>query len=219
MNHSLFIILLVTIPFSITTGQKADTIYFNKEDIQVNSKEFFYYRIASQENGVINVSDYFKSGSLKMTGAYKSFDFKDEIGPFYYYKNKKLKQLELNNPTMHPEIYKKFRERLDFIPFLPDTLKLVVIFSANGKVKEAGFVQECCEKFSQWFYFFGDKTIYLITYKGSKRNGPFNVYRNKILVFSSNYKNEMLDGPRQRFDYDGKLIVTEYFSNGKKITK
>ncbi len=73
--------------------QKTDTVYFNSKWEQVTKEKFDYYRTSTNESGLINVTDYWKSGEVQMTGIYESLEPKVQHGDFiWYFKNGNIRQ-------------------------------------------------------------------------------------------------------------------------------
>jgi protein TonB len=90
MNSRAIISLIFLLVLSFHSyGQVLDTIFYDanwKESVKANSS---YYRILlKKEDGKFNVTDYFKSGEIQMTGTLKSHDPDVKDGDFvFYYKN------------------------------------------------------------------------------------------------------------------------------------
>ena len=68
-----------------------DTVFYDKDWEQSNPENASYYRVISSDSGreiQYQVKDYYISGSIQMTGAYKSIYPDNKTGPFnYWYEN------------------------------------------------------------------------------------------------------------------------------------
>jgi len=86
MKSFLFLSLLALwVPSQSILAQKK--IYYDKDWEKCKEKNASYYRLVGEKDasGNIKVEDYFMDGTLQMSGAYTSTDFKVKEGPFKYY--------------------------------------------------------------------------------------------------------------------------------------
>ena len=99
MKKIFVLLLTLFIGFNLCFGQNIDTTYFDKNWNSTASKNYKYYRVAKRDSDFIKVTDYERNGDIQMTGGYKTFEFENETGPFYYYKNNLLTGFELYEPS------------------------------------------------------------------------------------------------------------------------
>jgi antitoxin component YwqK of YwqJK toxin-antitoxin module len=220
MRNFLILFILFTADFQYVTSQRIDTIYYDKKWNSTTKKAFKYYRITRQDSNKVAIFDYYKSGRIQMSGGYKSFDFKEETGPFNYYKKNRIYHIQLYEPSKYPSFLLKFKGVLENVPQQPDSLYLSIYFNRNNTVNSIGYVSECCYYFGPWFYFSkkGD-LIYMSTYFNDKLNGPHFVYINDKIWYSGTYKNGKRDGEWKFYFFDGVLKKTVYYDSGKVIKK
>jgi hypothetical protein len=220
MRH--FLILLFYFLFNATyiNGQQIDTIYFNKNWIQTTGKSFKYYRIARQDSNKIAVYDYYKSGRLQSSGAYTTFEFNKETGPFYYFKKNRLYHMEIYEPTKYQNNLSKFTSILALFPPQADSLNLSIFFYKNKKIKSIGYVSECCFTFGPWISFsrHGD-LLEMVTRYNNKLDGPYFMYKDNKIVVSGSFKDDKRDDEWKFYDSGGILRNTIYFKTGKKVKK
>lgn len=213
------ILILSSFCFELIMSQRIDTIYYNNKDKIASKNKFDYYRIARQDTDRVRVFDYYKSGKIRMSGAFRSFNFEEEIGPFYYYSKKdKITQLEVHQPSLYPEIYSKYKNYLDNIPKQPDSLKLIIRFHNNLTVRSIGYVSDCCYYFGPWFFFTKKgEPMYLVTYLSNSRNGTYIMFIDHKPYIKGQYINNEKDGLWTYYDFNEKVRKTVVYNNGKKI--
>jgi len=101
--------ILVVIFLNVITVQSqiSDTTYFDKEwKLTTKVKKSHFYRVAisnkDDSTALINVTDYFKNGTIQMKGAYSSLNPEIKQGKFeWYYPSGKIKRESLyRNDTL-----------------------------------------------------------------------------------------------------------------------
>jgi antitoxin component YwqK of YwqJK toxin-antitoxin module len=198
--------------------QEKDTTYFDKNDRITMSSNFHYYRVSEEKNGLVEVIDYRKPNQILMTGSYRSQYFNDPIGPFYYYKNNKLDQIEIFEPSKYPEVLSKYNDILKHIPKKPDSLHLVIRYFSNQRLRSVGYVSECCYNYGVWYFSSKNKNrTYFATYDNNKLNGPLEMYNKGKFKYSQNYLNDKLDGEWKSFTKDGALKSKTFWKNAKIV--
>ncbi|MGA1977990.1 MAG: hypothetical protein ABSG89_09070 [Bacteroidales bacterium] len=220
MKKIIIITILLITSLDFLYSQRIDTTYYNKKDQRVSRKKYCYYRVASQDSDRVKVFDYFKSGSIKMSGAYTSFDFSKEIGPFCYYSKNAIKQIEVHQPSLYPEIYNKFKNYIDKIPKQPDSLKLIITFYKNNSIYGIGYASECCFWYGPWYYFTkkGEPMI-MYTYQFNNLDGPFVWFINYKPIIKGEYKNNKKDGKWLYYDNKEKIIKILIYKDGKVVER
>ena len=108
MNRLLTICLMVFASLSSNCQTQIDTMYFSSKWEQSNSDNYTYYRVYFKDlDGLYICKDYWKDGTLQMSGMYRSFDPQVREGRFTYYSkngNIREKQTYVNNKIVG-EIY------------------------------------------------------------------------------------------------------------------
>ena len=218
MKTSLTTILIFTLFEIVSVGQKIDTTYYDWRDRKTTNKRYLYYRVARQDSNVVRVFDYYKPGQLKMSGGFKTFEFLEKTGPFNYYSNNRITHIELYEPSKYPNFLLKFKSILENFPPQPDSLKLEIFYYKNLNIKAIGYISECCHRFGQWYFFSEDNKLKEIAnFINDKYDGPFIYFPDNYLGLIGSYKNNKKDGEWKYFSREGKLILTEYYLNNKKI--
>ncbi|MES2829483.1 MAG: energy transducer TonB [Bacteroidota bacterium] len=87
MKSTLFIsTILVTLLSTASYGQKTDTLFYDGNWKATTKSNQVYYRIATPtDDGHFLVKDYYKDGSLHMTGAFKTLSPEVKDGEFTWY--------------------------------------------------------------------------------------------------------------------------------------
>ena len=155
-----------------------------------------------------------------MSGGYKTFDYIDATGPFYYYKKNRIDNMELYEPSKYPNILAEYKSVLENIPRQPDSLKLYVGFFKNKRVSVIGYISKCCYSFGPWLYLTRTgKPSYSLTYESNIRNGPFVFYgSDSEILISGFYKNNKKDGKWLHY-FNGKLEHTTTYVNGNIVDR
>jgi antitoxin component YwqK of YwqJK toxin-antitoxin module len=218
MKEIILTVTLALVSQSLVFSQRIDTIYYNGKDEVVTENKYKYYRLARQDSDRIRVFDYSKHGRIKMSGAYKTSDFSEEIGPFYYYSRNRITQLEIHQPSQYPDIYLKYRNFLANIPQQPDSLKLMVTYHKNNSVRSIGYVSDCCLFTGPW-YFFTKKgePSYMLTYEYNNLNGLYIMFYDDVPFIKGEYRNNRKDGEWLYYYLDGKVRKTILYQDGKVI--
>jgi antitoxin component YwqK of YwqJK toxin-antitoxin module len=199
--------------------QIADTIYYDNDWIQTSSKRYSYFRIVTDCEGLVCVSDYCRSGELQMTGTYKSFDFVDAVGPFRYYKKNKLTKLVLYQPFLYTDLLAEFEKELKYIKDTATVYSLSVTYGKQGRIKRIGFMSDECNRIGAWLFYFGrsDFPTYLVDIQNNEFNGRYIMYNKKgVPDIIGNYKMGKRHGQWDYLD-NGQSFSTYYYENGKKI--
>lgn len=213
---TLFLCLLSLI--SNCNCQKIDTIYYDKNWNETNYNNCKYYRIASQHSDIVKVVDYYKNGQIQMTGAFKSFDFEEETGPFYYYKKNKLTIFELYEPSRYPELLLSLKNTLERIPPQPDSLHLSISYYKNRKIESMGYFSDCCIRNGIWVYYSKNgKEEVVESFRNNLADGLLIVYRLNKLWSTIDYKDGKRDGEWRFYDKNEKVTKIIKYRNGEKI--
>ncbi len=170
-----------------------DTVYFDSSWEQINPENAKYYRIISNDTtGKIqfSVRDYYISGSIQMTGNFKSINPDYRLGIFYYYyENGKTKVVcnYLNN-------------KLDGDYFE---------FYNNGQLKSSKNYRNGLLEGVQKSWSIEGIVTKKVEYKNGEKNGKFSTYyKNGQLIRRDVYKNnELIKG--KCFTHEGR--DTSYF--------
>jgi hypothetical protein len=212
MKTYIFLIYLLISWTNYCSSQTIDTIYYNKNDQIASPKNFNYYRIARQDSGIVKVFDYDKSGKMKMSGGFKSFDLNDPTGPFYYYKKNRIEKLDLFEPSKYQEILANYTGQLKNIPRQPDTLNLRIFFYNNKKVKWIGYITKK-GIYSGPGVFFTDKgelSSMFTSFKGIL-NGECTYYKNNKIIITGSFKDGKPNGKWLYYSKDGKIRKTNIY--------
>ena len=218
MKKIFVLLLTLFIGFNLCFGQNIDTTYFDKNWNSTASKNYKYYRVAKRDSDFIKVTDYERNGDIQMTGGYKTFEFENETGPFYYYKNNLLTGFELYEPSRYPKIYSSLNEIVKRIPQQPDSLILDINYFKDQTIKSIGYRHKCCDLIGTWFYFSKNgKYVTEESYKNNVGDGSSTVYFLNKIIISGNWKDGKKDGEWIFRFYDGQLRKTEVYQDGQKI--
>jgi len=122
MKLNLIIALILLIP-SIGLAQNEkykDTVYFDSKWKECSKEASTYYRTFSEssikykDKYLIQITDHYKTGEIQMVGYLQSFDSKDKIGLYSYYKkNGKTKFKVLHNINNTIELFKSMKVYLN----------------------------------------------------------------------------------------------------------
>jgi hypothetical protein len=217
-----FITIWITLLFNnVISAQIGDTIYFDKKFVETSSSDYAYFRLSAKYGDIIKVTDYFSDGKIQMTGGFKSLDFIEPTGPFFYYNKKgRITELEVYEPKMYPGILSDFIKLGISIPDDNDSLMIDGYYHKNGKIHGMGFAKDPCTAHGTWLYFNKHGNIYCqINFLNSKRNGKYILYDNFGIPFLEGYyKDGERDGPWEYFSYHSTQIrKTKFYKNGEKI--
>lgn len=219
MEKCLWIIAFLIMLPRILVSQQTDTIYFDKNWNQATSKNYKYYRIATQKTNLVEVVDYTKSGSVQMTGAYRNMDFSEKIGPFQYYKRDRLEILKIYSPTKYPEILEKYPTQLKYLYVLSDSLILEFRYFKNGRINGIGNMIDECTYSGPYLSFKKNNDIPFCSaeFQNNVRHGKYVwYYRDGSLFLSGEYKNGEKNGVWE-WMFDGRLSKTDFWIDGKKV--
>jgi hypothetical protein len=219
MKNTLLFIMLFFVKICLCTGQKIDTVYYTLFYKNASPKRYAIYRVVRNDSGIVKVFDYYKGGSIIMSGGFKSTDFKERTGPFRYYTNSKLKEFRLYEQSKYPEALMPFKVLLEKIPNQSDSLYLVMYFYRNKNIRSAGYRSECCKLVGTWLFFTEDgKSVMLENYKNNIIDGPVYGYDNGFNWLLGQYKEGKRDGDWVYYYVDDHTFYKKViYKDGKKI--
>jgi antitoxin component YwqK of YwqJK toxin-antitoxin module len=221
-EHISILIFLFSVSISIN-AQQIDTIYYDNNWNVSNSKNYKYYRLFVEIDGEVKVTDYYRNGNIQMTGGYKSVDFKEPTGPFFYYdKKSKLTSLELYEPHLYPQIRAKLNKSEVKIPEIEDlSAILYVTYYKNETIRTIGYGFDKCTAHGTWLYFTKKGNLmFKYNYFLNEEDGECVWYwDNGKKWIIGNYKNGLKEGPWKHYNADGTLTKTVIFIEGKKLEK
>jgi antitoxin component YwqK of YwqJK toxin-antitoxin module len=211
--------LLLFIQSNAIIAQKMDSMYFDKNFNVTKSKNFEYYRLYASINGVVKVTDYYKNGKVQMTGGFKSIDFKERIGPFYFYDRKgHVEEIQIYEPSKYPQIVSEINNSGIKLAPVADSLIFLASFYKNGNIQDLGYGMNFCNVTGTWLFFESNgKLEEIINYRDNIRDGDyFHYFLNRIKIIG-HYHDGKEDGAWEYYNYHGQLYLTNYYSNGEKI--
>ena len=132
--------LLVVCSYTLNSAaQDIDTIYYDDNwEMIDNVKEAVYYRVYANEkneDGLYDLSDYFISGELQMTGQYTDIAHEDRTGEFLSYFE--------NGQMEYKAYYKNNRLEGEYQSWYEDgTVKSEVMYKRGRRVDEAKYYFE-----------------------------------------------------------------------------
>jgi antitoxin component YwqK of YwqJK toxin-antitoxin module len=219
MEKCLCIIAFLIMLPRILVSQHTDTTYYDKDWNQTSSKNYKFYRIATEKPNLVEVVDYTKSGSVQMTGAYSTMDFSEEIGLFSYYKKDRVYRSQLFKPNNYPDILERFTSQLKYLGVLSDSLRLNFYFYKDGRINKIGFMIDDCTYTGTWI-FFDRKHNYptaLTDYHNAVQHGRYIIYdRQGGILLSGEYRSGKKNGPWEWF-FDGKVFKTVFWVDGDRL--
>lgn len=195
-------------------AQLIDTIYVDRCGYQATKQDYDYYQVLEQENDLIKVTGYKKSGRKFMEGHLRAVT-QEKTGAFYYYKKNRLYETELYEIDKNPDIKENYKDVLTYFPDISDSEILVIRSNKNGKIKYLGINEGCMSK-GIWYYFFDGELSYTLTYRDNILDGPAIDYWDKKPYRTGFYKNGKKDGDWRYYDENCKLTKTVRYVNGKK---
>jgi antitoxin component YwqK of YwqJK toxin-antitoxin module len=203
-----------------SAGQKIDTVYYNAQWDVTTKDNFKYYRLFTNIGDTIKVTDYYKNGTIQMTGGYKEREFINPIGMFIYYDRKRNKtQIEIFEPSKHPEICSKYIPIPENIGSKADSIILFVAFYNNKNIKCFGYELNKSNRIGQWVFKDRKGRIMMIeSYQDNRLEGPYRCYYSNILFISGQYINNKKDGEWSLYhSVNGSLVKKVIFKDGKRI--
>jgi len=204
-------------------AQQIDTVHYDRNWNVTSSDNFKYYRLFVEIDGEVKVTDYYRNGKIQMTGGYKSVDFKEPTGPFFYYdRMSKLTNLELYEPDLYPQIRAKLNKSDVKIPEIEDlSAILYVTYYKNETIRTIGYGFDEFTAHGTWLYFNKKgNLIFKYNYFLNEEEGECVWYWNNGKPWIiGNYHNGVKEGPWKHYWTDGNLIRTEIFIEGKKVEK
>jgi len=219
MKTVLMLLSLLIFFLDYTAGQNRDTIYHDKNWDEINYKNFKFYRIAFQDRGVVHVNDYYKTGKIKMTGTYKSFNFQDKTGQFLYYKeNGHFFRQDIYEPFKYPSLLSQFKDYLNLLSPMPDSINIVISYRKNGAIWGIGYVSDSCDNRSRWLYISKKGDLYFqMSFINNKKDGRFISYNSNKICTVGQFKNGQKNGEWVFYDLDGRIIKKTNYLYGKDI--
>jgi hypothetical protein len=201
------------------TGQRRDTIYYDKNWKEVERKSYKFYRVAFQYNGIVQVTDYFKSGKVQMSGTYKSFKFDDPTGQFFYYsKNGHFYQQTIYEPLKYPAILSPFIDYLNLISPLPDSIHIKINYRKRGSIWGIGYILDPCCCRSRWLYLSNRGDLWFqISYLNTKFDGIYIEYNSNKISTTGQYVTGKKNGEWGYYNQDGTINKKVNYLNGKEI--
>jgi periplasmic protein TonB len=110
MKIKLSILALTVFTAAAASGQDvpADTIYYTANGKKAKASEAKYYRVAKKEKDKYVVKDFYMTGTLQMTGTYRTLEpaVKDGIFEYYNEQGKKTSKAEFKNDTLENDMVK-----------------------------------------------------------------------------------------------------------------
>jgi antitoxin component YwqK of YwqJK toxin-antitoxin module len=206
-------------PISIE-AQKIDTIYYDANWIISSCKNYKYYRLYTQIHDLVQVTDYYKNGKIQMTGSYKSIEFKDRTGPFFYYDEKaRLTKLTIYEPLNYPDIIQEINNTGITVPPVSNAMYFWAYYYKNGKIQSLGYSSDQCMMQGTWLYFFENGELFnRVNYLNNLENGESLWYFYNLKPYVKGYYIDgQKDGHWEYYDINGKIKKTVRYSNGKKI--
>ena len=218
-EHTSIFLLFFSLSISVH-AQQNDTIFYDKGWNETNANNCKFYRLYVNIEDVIKVTDYYKNGKIQMTGGYKSLDFKEPTGPFFYYNRKsKLTGLELYEPHLYPIIQAKLNTSGVKIPEIEDlSAILFVTYDKNDKIRVIGYGFDKCTAHGTWLYFNKKgNLIFKYNYFLNEKDGEcvcYSFYGTPMII--GNYKNVKKVGAWEYRSPDGNVYKTINYIDGKK---
>lgn len=201
-------------------AQKVDSIYYDKNGNKSTRKDFKYYRLYVQIGDLVKVTDYYKNGRIKMTGGYKSKDFIEATGPFFYYdKRKRITELKIFEPIKYPSIVSEINKTGIDIPIISDSLFFRAFYYKNGTINSLGYGTNFCSWQGTWLYFRKNGDLdSKVNFLNDRPDGEYVYYFNSFCPFIKGYyKDGKREGNWEYFNPSGKLTKTVRYFNGNKI--
>ena len=192
-NKSLVFSILALLTFPVS-GQKTDKIFYENECTVGSIDHYKFYRLLSTVGDTIKVTDYYKNGSIRMTGAYKEKECINPVGIFVHRDKKhNVTELEIFQPKNYPEIVSKYLPIPKDINSESDSLLLLVGFYKNKNIKCYGYELPRYNRIGLWI---------------------FKDVKGEVMMIES-HKNNMLEGPFQAY-YKGKQTISGQYLYGHK---
>jgi antitoxin component YwqK of YwqJK toxin-antitoxin module len=213
-------IILISILNNCIQAQKVDSIFYDKDWNKSIINDFKYYRLYVQVGSLIKVTDYYKNGRIQMTGGFKSINFTEPTGPFFYYdKKKRISELKIFEPKNYPSIVSEINNSGIAVPFISDTLFFRAFYYKNGKIKSLGYGTNLCSWQGTWLYFRKNGDLdSKVNFLNDRPNGEYGYYFNSLCPFIKGYyKDGKREGNWEYYNLSGQLTKTVRYFNGNKI--
>ena len=218
MKKTVTAMLALSFCFTVSTGQRVDTLYYDKNENPATKKHYNFYRVATQDSDFVKVIDYSKSGDVLMTGGYKSIQLTEKTGPFYHFTGNRLILFELYEPSKYPELLKPLESVMALIPKQNDSLHLEVFFYKNLQIDAVGYRNSCCILHGTWIYFSRNgKEMTIQSYNYNKREGPVSIYYKDKLFLTGYFSDGKESGEWKYYLVDGKVYRTKTYLDGKRV--
>lgn len=211
--------LLLIFCSDYSAGQRRDTIYYDKNWKEIENKNYKFYRVAFQYEGIVQVTDYYKFGKIQMTGTYKTFNFKDPTGQFFYYKkNGYFDQQTIYEPFKYPDLLSPIHDYLNLISPLPDSFSIQISYRKRGSIWGIGYVSDSCSCRSRMLYMSNKGNLWFqMSYLNNKSDGRFIKYYSNKIGITGQFKTGKKNGEWVFYNQDGTVQRKENYLNGEKI--
>jgi antitoxin component YwqK of YwqJK toxin-antitoxin module len=219
MKNMLSICFLLIICRDYSSGQKIDTIYYDKNWKETGNKSYQFYRIASESNGIVKVTDYYKSGKIQMSGTYNSFAFDARKGVFIYYKKDgHINYKVIYEPINNSELLSPYTNYLNLISPLTKSYHVAIEYRNNGSIWGIGYVSDSCSCISRFLYMSNKgKLWFQMSFLYKTPDGPHIDYiKNKVYI-TGQYKRGKRIGEWVFYNRDGSVIKRKSYDNGKLL--
>lgn len=191
--------------------QNIDTIFYDKNLNKASLKNYKYYRLVRHDADKVKVFDYSKSGQIQMSGSYKSIDFIDKTGPFFYYKGNRIEKLDIYEPFKYPEIVASYNSILTNLQQQPDSLNIRVLFHKNKRVRWIGYITKNEIYFGPGVFFTKKgQPKSMFTYNNGNLNGECVYYKKNRITMSGSFKDGKPYGEWHYYSKDGDIRKVLY---------
>jgi len=220
---SLLVFLSVTVK-----GQNLDTVYFDIDWQKIEDGDYRFYRIASPEDTLIKILDYYKNGSLQWKGRIKkdftlinkgTFEGEERGKCEFYFKSGTVEIMEVYQPLKNlTDIVEFYKEPITDSSSLTN-LHFTVYFFKNSKVRSFGFEDLQQNRYQTWFFYSRNGRLTSKEEYGDDPNSFLNVLYNQQgnVIVSCEYKNGKRDGAYKYYWSSGLFFQTGKYEGGKKV--
>ena len=172
--------------------------------IIINFLFFITVYSQAQTNGGTNLIDakgrkqgvwrkYYSNNRLRFTGKFINNHPVDTFK--FYYESGKLKGLKI------------YSEKTKLVPSF--------MFYEDSTLMMKGFYRDTI-KDSTWIYYVSKVPIYIVSYKNGKKNGVAKTFNREGKILEEiTWKNDLKEGPWNRFHPDGKLYIKSFYQKNK----
>lgn len=210
------------VEYSEGIGKKiGDIVYYDENWKETTVGNHTFYRVFTtshfvfNEEKLIKVTDYYKSGKLQMTGYVSNKDSLDYMGLKTHYK-------ENGNVTGKDLIY--YRQSIHAFPGMKDFASIIrpsnidsITLTVNYRTTRSfsiGYKSKNHERIGQWIFLSSGGAFATVEYKNGKLNGIYQAHNSsnklkKIGVF----KNDLREGVWEYYSKKGKLEKKVFYRN------